>query len=172
MHTPKAENVAPRMTLQAETASDVMTANPISIRADATLREAIVRLTDRGFTGAPVIDEAGRVVGVVSQTDFLLSQRERCEVVIASCEDDAISDKPSLILRILSEQGGIEDADRRTVAEIMSPGVIAVAPETPISRVVAELVTRRIHRVFVLDPEGIIIGTITPLDILSHMRLD
>ena len=68
---------APRMVLTARTAAELMKANPVSIRADASVREALEVLTDRGFGAAPVIDEAGRPVGVLSRSDILVHDREQ-----------------------------------------------------------------------------------------------
>jgi predicted transcriptional regulator len=47
------------LVLRAETAADLMTSNPLSIRVDATIREAVAFLVDKGISGAPVIDSAG-----------------------------------------------------------------------------------------------------------------
>jgi CBS domain-containing protein len=55
---------------------ELMSPNPVSIRRDASIREALELLTDYGFGAAPVIDEAGRPVGVVSRTDVLIHERE------------------------------------------------------------------------------------------------
>src|SRR4051812_16938338 len=63
------------LSLRASTAEELMTENPISIRRDAGVREAIALMTDRGFTVAPVIDDSGRGVGVVSLTDILIHNR-------------------------------------------------------------------------------------------------
>ncbi len=41
------------------------------------MSEAVLLLTDRGFSAAPVIDDAGRPVGVVSRTDLLVHDREQ-----------------------------------------------------------------------------------------------
>ena len=49
----------------------LMTANPVSISEHATLREAGSVLTTRGISAAPVIDDAGRAVGVLSRTDIV-----------------------------------------------------------------------------------------------------
>jgi CBS-domain-containing membrane protein len=65
-----------RMVLAAQTAEDLMTPNPISIQANATVQEAVVLMTDRGYSAAPVIDEAGRPIGVLSRTDILVHSRE------------------------------------------------------------------------------------------------
>src|SRR5438132_12038583 len=65
--------------LHAETAANLMVPNPISLRGDANVREALVLLTDKGFSAAPVIDEAGRPVGVLSRGDLLVHDRERAD---------------------------------------------------------------------------------------------
>ena len=51
---------APRLCLAAETAADLMMTNPVSLRAAATVQEATAFLNGKGFSAAPVIDEAGR----------------------------------------------------------------------------------------------------------------
>ena len=58
----------PQLFLHARTAAELMTPDPISISATATVREAIDLLTIRGFSAAPVIDAAGRPVGGVCGT--------------------------------------------------------------------------------------------------------
>src|SRR3984893_13336952 len=68
-----------RLTLNAETASDLMTPDPVSIRDVATVREAIALLTDRGFSAAPVIDQTGRPVRVLSRSDTLVHDREKID---------------------------------------------------------------------------------------------
>src|SRR5260370_276046 len=72
--------------LGAVTAADLMTANPVSIRERATVRDAVKLLIDRRVSAAPVIDEAGRPVGVLSQTDILVHDRERVEHVAPAPE--------------------------------------------------------------------------------------
>src|SRR5262249_2802727 len=67
------------LALRAETAADLMTPDPVSIGADATIKEAVAFLTDKGFSAAPVIDRAGRPVGVLSRSDVLVHDRETVE---------------------------------------------------------------------------------------------
>jgi CBS domain-containing protein len=69
------ESKAKSLTLKGRTAADLMTEHVVSITEDAPLHEAIAVLTDRGFSGAPVINEAGRPVGVISQSDILVHDR-------------------------------------------------------------------------------------------------
>jgi CBS domain-containing protein len=66
-----------QMVLGASTAKDLMTSNPMSIRQKATVSEAAAFLAGKGVSAAPVIDEAGRPVGVVSSTDILIHIGQR-----------------------------------------------------------------------------------------------
>src|SRR5438552_2327638 len=65
------------LSLRAETAEELMTANPLSIRDVATVREAVAFLIDHGISAAPVIDQAGQPVGVLSRSDLIVHEREK-----------------------------------------------------------------------------------------------
>jgi CBS domain-containing protein len=59
------------LTLEAQTAEELMTPNPVSISEHAAIVDAASVLTNREFSALPVINEAGRPVGVVSRTDIV-----------------------------------------------------------------------------------------------------
>jgi CBS domain-containing protein len=63
----------------ADTAADLMTAPAVSLRDAAIIPEAVALLIEKGFHAAPVIDEAGRPVGVLSTTDILLYAGEKSD---------------------------------------------------------------------------------------------
>ena len=69
------------LTLNAATAADLMTPNPLSIRQNATVKEAAAFLSDRGISAAPVIDDAGRAVGVLSRADIVVHHRQEAQFV-------------------------------------------------------------------------------------------
>src|SRR5262245_13286659 len=73
-----------RLMLLAERAADLMNPHVVSIRQDATVAEALVLLTDKGIGAAPVIDDAGRPIGVLSASDLLIHERERTAAVDAA----------------------------------------------------------------------------------------
>ena len=52
------------------TVSDVMTRHPLCIRADVEVTEAIATMASRGVRRAPVIDDAGELVGIVTLDDL------------------------------------------------------------------------------------------------------
>ena len=159
-----------RLTLRADTAADLMTPNPVSVRRDATVRDVVAVLTDRGFTGAPVIDDAGRPVGVVTRTDILVHGREGAGHVPALTGDAAGPDEPPCGARRLPGGFHTGRADPTPVADIMTPGVFAVTTDTPVRRVTAEMAALKVHRVFVVDGDGVLVGVIGLFDLLRHLR--
>src|SRR5712691_7549113 len=65
--------------LAADTAADLMMPNPVSLRDNASLRDALVLLTTKGLSAAPVTDDAGHPIGVLSHSDLLIHQREQVD---------------------------------------------------------------------------------------------
>jgi len=158
-----------RLTLWAETAADLMTPNPVSISASAPVKEAVAFLTDKGFSGAPVIDSAGRPVGVLSRSDILVHDRERVDYVPTVPD---YYDKTELATR--SGEGmrsgfQIENVDRTSVRDIMTPVVFSVPPDAPVRRVVEEMVALKVHRLFVVGKDGVLVGVISALDVLQRL---
>jgi len=147
-------------------AKDLMAANPVSIHRDATVREAVALLADRGFGAMPVIDEAGRPVGVVSRTDILIHEREY--VHHAGMRDETAWDvlpEPSW-----PEGFSIEVTDPTTVAEIMTPAIFTVPLEASAREVVRRMRQLRVHHLFVVDGDLALVGVISPLDMLRHLE--
>ena len=136
-----------------------MSPNPMSLRANATVAEAIAALTDRSFGAAPVIDEAGRPIGVLSQADLLTHDREHLTHMARHPEPFA-----------MPEGFGLEDVDPTLVADIMTPAVFSVTRETPAAQVVGHFLALNVHRLFVVDKSGILIGVITTLDVLKNLQ--
>ncbi|MCS6976003.1 MAG: CBS domain-containing protein [Gemmatales bacterium] len=156
-----------RLYLDAETAADLMVPNPISIEEDATVREAIAVLIDRGFSAAPVIDAAGRPVGVISRTDIVRLDREKGDVYPPYFADY----EPLLPSKEKLPAGfQIEVPDTTRVKDIMTPIVFAVPPSCPVSNLIEEFLSRKVHRLFVVDEGGALVGVISALDILRHLR--
>jgi CBS domain-containing protein len=95
----------------------------------------------RGFTAAPVIDQAGRPVGVISRTDILIHRGEKAP-------------------------GAAESA----VRDLMTPAVFSVTPQTPADQVVEQLVAMHVHQLFVVDEDQLLIGVVTAHDVLRRLR--
>lgn len=163
------KSTVPMLRLHAATAADMMVANPISLRADANIHEALAMLTDKGFSAAPVIDDAGRPIGVLSRSDLLVHDREKGDYLSPS---PAFFYEQELHTRDGKPKPGfqVENVDTTTVRDLMTPAVFAVAPATLAAKVVSDMVGLRVHRLFVVDEDGILIGVVSSLDVLKHMK--
>src|SRR5207237_9517954 len=107
-----------------------------SINADAQIDEATALLTDRGFGAAPVIDEAGRPVGVISRADILIHERERLHRLRTSTD-------------VVGAHGyAVEEVDPTRVADVMTPAVFSVSPDTPADQVVMQMHELHVHQPF------------------------
>ena len=157
-----------RLVCLAETARDVMTPNPLSISQDATVREAATFLIEANIGAAPVINEAGRPVGVLSRSDIV---RHQCAQAAPLPDSDA----RHWWSIAAAENGDVENAwinaaDPTTpVHEIMTPALICVPPDAPLDEVIHKMLGLRIQSVFVIDDAGVLIGTVSQLDILRAM---
>ncbi|MBM3995907.1 MAG: CBS domain-containing protein [Planctomycetes bacterium] len=155
-----ASSVAP-LVLRAETAADLMAPNPISLRAEAKVAEAIALFTEKGIAAAPVIDDAGRPIGVLSRSD----------VLVHHCEHHRHGErKPEYFFAGSDAEQDVRPTGGLTVADLMTPAVFAVAPDTPVHRVVSDMVGLHVHRLFVVDDAGVLIGVISAMDVLRHLE--
>jgi CBS domain-containing protein len=168
--TPTLNNEAPaRLVLEALTAEEIMTPNPVSIRANATIKEAIALLADKGYSAAPVIDEAGRPIGVLSRSDIVVHEREKIEYLQPIPEFFSRSDLVTPEGEKLPRGFQVEKVDQVCVRDLMTPVVFSVGLKTPVRKVVSEMVALRVHRLFVVDASGVLVGVISALDVLRHL---
>jgi CBS-domain-containing membrane protein len=158
------ERATAPLTLSATTAAEMMTPNPVSIRDIATIKEALALLTGKGISAAPVIDAAGRPVGVLSRTDLLVHEREQVEYVKPpeTYEQDENA-------RAVPAGFQVERVDEPLVRDLMTPVVFSVTPETPARTVVSQLLGLNVHRLFVVDGPGVLVGVVSAVDVLRHL---
>jgi len=160
------QNSSAQVILKARTAGELMTANPLSLHEDTTIHEAIAFLVDRGISGAPVIDDAGRPVGVLSQTDLLIHDREEVQHVVPPEVDHG-----SPLPRSWWNDFQIERVDTTAVKDLMTPAVFCVTADTPAWGVIEQMRELNVHRLFVVDSLGVLVGVVTAMDIVRHLAL-
>jgi CBS domain-containing membrane protein len=141
------------------TATELMTANPKSVNQHATIQATADALRERCLHVAPVIDDAGRPVGVVSRTDLL-------EFGIGVCGQTkspatrGINSTPHL---------AATSAHDPRVREIMATHVFSVPMDTPLLSVARTFSNRKVKSLFVTDGSGVLVGTIDVNDVLRAL---
>lgn len=152
------------------TAKDVMNQHVVSVPADWTLEELAQFLIDKAISGAPVKDENGKLIGVVSLTDIVRHD--------SLAEMDLGADTPSdyylhgweskLAPEDLSSFH-VEEKTQMTVRDLMTPIIFKVDENTPIQDVADVMLGGRIHRLLVTRGEKIV-GIVTTMDMLRVIR--
>ena len=117
---------------------DCMTKRVITLSPDIQIIEAIRTLLQHDITAAPVLDDDGKLLGILSETDCL-----QC----------------TLVSSYYSEGGGI-------VREHMTTDVKFVGPEDDIISTYLHLMTHRAFRIPVID-DGAVVGMLSPKDLMS-----
>jgi CBS domain-containing protein len=137
---------------------ELMNPDVVALQPDMTVPEAQELLAKRSVSGAPVVDAAGRVVGVVSQNDLVRSAAHpdtagRKGLFFTSDEDfEDLADTPA-------------PPSSTTVGEIMAGRVYHVSRDTGVAVAANIMRERRIHRLLVTD-RGVLVGVVTSLDLL------
>ncbi|HVP29714.1 MAG TPA: CBS domain-containing protein [Myxococcota bacterium] len=150
-------------------ARDVMETQVVTIDANASLLDAYRLFVEEDISGAPVVDEDGRVMGVLSVRDLLRATEEERDTALVQ----------TTYFRDLAEFSGpdwgttTEDfQDRmseRTVADVMTPGAIVVSPDATIPEVASTLRRRHVHRVLVAEDERLL-GLISTFDLVALLE--
>jgi CBS domain-containing protein len=129
-------------------AADVMTRQVMTIEADAPIAKAVRLMLQNRISGLPVVDPSGRLVGIVTEGDFLRRAETGTEVR-----------RPRWLEFLLGPGRGASEYVRthaRKVAEVMTPNVASVAEDTPVDEIVRLMEHRRIKRVPVVHDRKVV----------------
>ncbi len=142
-------------------AKDIMCKKVFTVGPEITIRELAKVFIERQITGAPVLDAAGRLVGVVSQTDIVRRDRDSANGEVPMYYTEA--DSP------LGRQGlRIEEPDFTRVSDVMTPMVIS-APETARIQDLAKIMlSKHIHRIIITRGRRLC-GIVTAMDMMRAM---
>ncbi|MDX6768403.1 MAG: CBS domain-containing protein [Elusimicrobiota bacterium] len=143
-------------------AKDIMRRKVVTVERWLTLSELAKLFEEKGITGAPVVDEDGAILGVVSQTDLVRVRREASAGVALYHKE---LEEP------LSELGiHFEEADAGRVESIMTPGAIAFDEEAPVEALAEAMLERHIHRVLITRGSKLA-GIVTTMDLLKALMV-
>lgn len=151
--------------MKALTAKDVMNPSVLTVSEEMTLRQLAEILTDRQISGAPVLNEEGKLVGVVSLTDIALHASE--QGTLSPDRSDSSYDVRSWDEQLdPRELHGFHIEDEGPVVrQVMTPAVYTVPEETPVSDLARTMISGRLHRLLVTRGDRVV-GIVTSLDLL------
>ena len=142
---------------------DIMTKEIITVSPETEIVKATKLLLENRINGVPVLDETGRLVGILCQSDLIAQQRKLPIPSFFTLLDGLI---PLTSEKQLDKQ--VRKIAAVTVAEAMTPNPVTVQPDTNIDEVAALMVDRNFHTIPVVD-EGKLVGVVGKEDILRTL---
>ena len=133
---------------------DLMTTDLIQVRPETTLRDAARLMVEAKISGLPVTDEAGSLLGLVTEADFLRKEVDRGEIVDAGLLGTLFNNRDSL-------------AEAETVGEVMATDLYTISPDATLVEAARAMTTHAVKRLPVVDREEKLLGVIARSDIVA-----
>ncbi|HTF88172.1 MAG TPA: CBS domain-containing protein [Planctomycetota bacterium] len=154
-------------------ARDIMQTRVVTLSPSAPIQSAIETLEELHISGAPVVDSAGNIVGMLSARDIVKSEHMQNDVIQAGkgeyrlIAEDEDEEQPQAFDEVLFSFNDFspQTIGSTTVSEWMSKGIVSVGPDCSLRTVCKLMVKEHIHRVAVVEHRKLV-GIITTLDIV------
>ena len=144
-------------------AKDIMTRAVITVSPDMEIVHAAKILLENRINGAPVMDETGKLVGILCQSDLIAQQKKLPIPSFFTFLDGLI---PLTSMKQIEKQ--VRKIVAITVAQAMTPNPVTVQPDMNIEEVAALMVDHNFHTLPVVD-EGELVGIVGKEDMLRTL---
>ena len=150
-------------------AQDLMQTKVITLSPEASVAEAIETFEEDHISGAPVVDGAGHLLGVLSASDVTRKEHvvhgrlttERSEYYFANPLDEETNSFSDI------EGYSPETEGPECVRDWMTPNIISVAPTATLAAVCKTMVRESVHRLLVVE-DGKLKGIVSSFDVVRH----
>ena len=145
-----------------------MTADPVTVFPDTSVEEAARLLARHSIGGAPVVDERGTLVGLLDDTDLIVSE--------ARLHAPTTIELLGAYLTLPGERHRYSDELRHAlaavVADVMDPDPPAVYADATVEDVATLIVDRDVSRIPVVERDGRVVGIVSRGDVVRAMATD
>ncbi len=142
------------------TARDLMTPDVVTVPPETPVMAMARLLPDRGISAVPVVDAAGKVLGIVTEADLIRR--------LAGEEDKPASWFSSLFSDPASQAERFARTHGVTAKDLMTEKVVSVAPDTAAAHIAHMMEEKHIRRVVVVE-EGKLRGIVSRADLLRAL---
>jgi CBS domain-containing protein len=134
---------------------DLMTTQVVTVTPQTPFKEIVARLADHRVSALPVVDDAGLVLGVVSEADLLLKEEF----------PDPDQDTPRFWTRRRRQER--DKAAASTARDLMTVAVVSITPDATVPEAARRLHAAGVKRLPVVDHRGRLVGILSRGDLLK-----
>lgn len=142
-------------------AKDIMTGDVITVKPETTIEDLARTLMEHNISGAPVVNDAGDLTGIVTEND-LISQNKRLHIPTVMRLFDAfvMLESPGKIEKEIKKMAAI------TAGDICTKKVITITEDTPVQDIATIMSEKKVHLIPVVDGKKIL-GIIGKMDLVK-----
>ena len=143
-------------------AKDIMTVDVITVKPGSTVEDLARLLIEHKISGAPVVDDANHIIGIVTEND-LISKNKRLHIPTVIRLFDAY---------FLLDSGRVEEDIKKMVAttvdEICNKKVVSIKEDTSLEEIATIMSEKSIHLLPVLR-DSLVVGIVGKADVVKAM---
>jgi CBS-domain-containing membrane protein len=132
---------------------DIMTRGAVTVPADLGLEQLVDLFLEQDLSRVPVVDDDGRVVGVVSKTDLVIDQHARGDTEVSQLGASGRAQH-------VHEVSGL-------VRDVMTPVAFTLPATTTIGEAARRMLADHVHAMPVTSDDGHVIGLLSATDIMA-----
>jgi CBS domain-containing protein len=144
-------------------AEEIMAKDVITVFPDTEVVQAAKILVEENINGVPVVDEEGKMVGILCQSDLIAQQKTIPLPSLFTLLDGFIP-----LTSMKKFEKGIQKIAAIKVSDAMTADPVTVSPDTGIGEIANLMVDKNFHSIPVVD-EGKLVGIIGKEDILKTL---
>ena len=138
---------------------DVMTTRVVAVKEKATFKDIATLLTEYRVSAFPVLDDEGKVIGVVSEADMLSKEALVADMGVQAARLGLIAGSP--------HHDEFAKAAAVTAGDLMTKPPVVVTPDEPVTSAARLMYHGRVKRLPVVGEKGQLVGIVSRADVLS-----
>lgn len=144
-------------------AKDMMTKDVVTATPDMEITQAARLLLEHHFNGLPVVDDKGKLIGIICQNDLIVQQKKFPLPSLFTFFDGLI---PLTSYRSLEKE--VDKIVASKVSQAMTPDPITIDPETSLEDIATLMVNNNVHTLPVVEGTRLV-GIIGKEDVLRTL---
>jgi len=145
-------------------AQDIMTTSVITVTSNTNIKELAQLLTSKRISGVPVVDDNGLLLGIVTETDLLFTEKPLHIPTFVTLLDAVV-----FFENPFKMDKDLKKLTASKVADLYSRDCLTVVAATPIEEIAELMISQKVNLLPVIDEKRKVIGIVSRTNMLSLM---